>query len=186
MKQTEAELVFLKEYLIQGSMEWLVDLTLYNKLMKVISRYSNPENCKGMLGETYFNYCITQQLRERGLKFNLKSTPNSYRGFPQYPRAKGIDLYLRIVDKDNKVYRCFIEVSNWAKYHTINDYIFHNRIANKYDKWDKLDRNIHILAINHRNVKLIKDRCNEKNILIIPMREHITPDFLNRIKEEVY
>ena len=154
--------------------------------MKVVSRYNNPENCKGKLGETYFNACITQQLREKGLGFNLKSIPNSYRGFPQYPKAKGIDLYLRITDNNNKVFRCMIEVSNWGKYHTINDYIFHNRIKNKFDKWDKLDRNFHIVAINHRNVKLIKDRCDKQGIIIIPLREHITSEFLERIKEEVY
>ncbi|MFX1294275.1 MAG: hypothetical protein ACFFD2_05380, partial [Promethearchaeota archaeon] len=61
--------------------------------------------------------------------------------------------------------------------------MFLTRIQFKFARWDSRDKYHHIVAINHRNVKLIKDKASEVNMDIIPLREHITPSFIKRIKE---
>ena len=73
-----------------------------------------------------------------------------------------------------------IEICNWKAFQ-VNDYIFEKRISSKYDKYDRLDRCIHIVAINKHCGKKIVDRCKSKGILIMPLRGQITRKYLSYI-----
>jgi len=183
---------FLNKYIINDSDNWLIDDITLNILEDEINRWKaenpnkepdNDNNLKGRLGEIYVAECLKRQLYGYGFKYSYKSEPMSFRLRYQYPQDKGIDIYLRIIDDNCKVYRIFIEVCNWGKYHSINWYVFLTRIQFKFFKWDWKERYYHIIAINHRNVSLIEDKVAQLGTYIIPLREHITPDFIQRIRE---
>jgi len=173
---------FLDKYLLNGSFEWRINGELYRKLLKISRRFkpdSNMQKCK--LGETYVPYNITKQLRERGIIQSRWIKPLSYRFIMQYPKHNDIDMYLRLVDENLKIYRCYINIYNWKRMRDINDFIFQNRILATFQRIDPEHRNIHIITMNHRNIPLMAERCKKHNILILPMNEHITIDFLKRI-----
>ena len=173
---------FLDKYLLNGSLEWRINRELYRKLIKVSRRYkpnSNMQKCT--LGETYVPYQITKQLRDRGIIQSRVIKPLSYRFIMQYPQHNDIDMYLRLADENLNIYRCYINIYNWKKMHDINDFIFQNRILATFQRIDPNHNNIHIITMNHRNIPLMEERCKNHNILILPMNEHITIDFLNRI-----
>lgn len=184
---------FLDKYIVNGSDNWFIDSELLQILEDEIElwKQNNPDkdpdkdrNLKGRLGEIYVRECLKKQLYGHGFKYSYSKTkPMTFRMRYQYPRANAIDIYLRIVDDKCKVYRIFIEVCNWGKYHNINGYMFLTRIQFKFARWDYKDKYYHIVAINHRNVKLIKNKTSEVNMDIIPLREHITPSFIKRIKD---
>jgi len=170
--------------LIQSTSEWKVTDDAYIKMKKVMNRYRDTNNIKGGLGEVYVYSNITYTLRSMGYTFSYKKSPMTYYMKKQYRvKGKGIDIYLRMVNRNNNVSRIMLEVSNWKKMHSINNYIYNKRILNKFKKWDKEWNCYHLLAINKRNVKIIKGRCRRDGILILELPEHITPEFLLRLAE---
>jgi hypothetical protein len=183
MQLTEGELSFLNSYLLSDSQFWRINGELYRKLLKAGARYKKDSNMqKATYGEVDVPYQIAQQLRNKGFRYDRATKPLVYRYRLQYPQHNDIDMYLRLTDENCKVYRCYINIYNWAKYHNINPFIFENRILKTFNRIDPDKQFIHIIAMNHRNIPLIADRCREHNILILPLNEHITLDFLSRIK----
>jgi len=168
--------------LIEQTNDYRVSRDSYLKMKKVLRRYKDLNNIKGKLGELYVYDNLTNTLKQMGYKFSYKKLPMTFYTKKQYRiRGKGIDIYVRMVNKDGFTYRLMIEVSNWGKYHNINNYIYNKRILSKFKRWDKEWNCYHILAINERNVKLLKARCRRDGILILQLPEHITPDFLIRL-----
>lgn len=169
--------------LIQSTSEWRISNDSYIKMKKVLRRYNDSNNIKGKLGEIYVYNNINNTLRLMGYKFSYKKAPMTYYMKKQYRSGKGIDIYVRTVDENNNIHRMMIEVSNWGKYHNINNYIYNKRILSKFKKWDKDWNCYHILAINKRNVNLLHKRCRRDGILILELPEHITPEFLLRLAQ---
>ena len=56
--------------------------------------------------------------------------------------------------------------------------------SRKFRKYDRYNRCIHLVAMNKRNVKLIQSKCDEDNKLILPLENHITPEFIQRLEEK--
>jgi len=170
--------------LIEQTNDYRVSRDSYLKMKKVLRRYRDLNNIKGLIGELYVYDNLTTTLRLMGYTFSYKKSPMTYYMKKQYRvKRKGIDIYLRMVNKDGFTYRLMIEVSNWGKYHNINNYIYNKRILSKFKRWDKDWNCYHVLAINKRNSKLLKARCRRDGILILELPEHITPDFLMRLAE---
>jgi hypothetical protein len=170
--------------LIYQTDDYRVSRDSYLKMKKVLRRYRDLNNIKGKLGELYVYDNIINTLRQMGYRFSYKREPMTFYTKKQYRiNGKGIDIYIRMVNQNNFVYRLMIEVSNWKKMRNINNYIYTKRILNKFKRWDKDWNCYHILAINRRNVKLLKARCRRDGILILELPEHVTPDFLLRLAE---
>jgi hypothetical protein len=184
---TKEELEFLRVNLLDETKYWLIESATYRCCRNIQRRMRDRNNCVGKIGETIVYDNIHNQLMKNGFRYSDKAVPNSYR-MRRYYRARrrrgdGIDIYLVIVDSKGKKYRCFIEISNWCKMHSINNYILHSRIIDKFDRYDPKDKYFHIIAINHRNIHLLQDRCQKLGILLMPIPEHYTPEFLNRLNE---
>jgi len=183
---------FIQNYLLDGSLDWIVTPEIHRKLKRIEVRYTDRANLLGRLGEQFVADNLHMQFQSRGLHYSYKKEPLSYYMKYQYTPYRsgrryrtGIDVYARLVDEDNNSYRVMLEISNWrGKYHSINNHIFEQRILSKFLKYDALNRNIRCLAMNRRNIRLIEDRCKIHNIHILPIREHITPELLNRIYKE--
>jgi hypothetical protein len=183
----EQEKRFIEKYVLSDSMTWLISNKTLQLLKKKTLEIKDLNNLKGKLGEIYVYDCLFNQLIKHGFKHSKIAKHDSFY-IRKYYRAKGrsgngIDLYLVIYDKEGRKYRLLIEVSNWGKYHTINEHIWNDRIQSKFDRYDRLDRCIHIVAINHRNVRLVENKAKRDGTIILSLREHITPDFLSRIEE---
>jgi hypothetical protein len=186
---------FLQDILLDGWEDWIVRQRVYNKWNKVYWKYKDRNNQLRVLGEWYVADNLNYQYRNKGLHQSFKLEPMSYYMKYQYhpvydkkrkPTGKrknhGIDIYCRIVDDDNNSYSIGIEVCNWrGKYHSLNDYIYETRIRNKFLNYDKQNNMIHFITMNKRNIPLIQDRCDRDNINIIPMREHITPELIDKL-----
>jgi len=188
LKPNKEEQEFLNKYVLSDSMTWLIPNVTIRVMKNIIRRMRDLSNLKGKLGEIYVYDCLYNQLINYGFKYSKTAKKNSFY-MRRYYRAKrrhgdGIDVYLVIQDNNGKKYKCMIEISNWMKMHTINQYIWHQRIQSKFDKYDKLDRCFHINAINHRNVKLIGDKAKRDGTIILPLREHITPSLVKIIDED--
>ena len=145
----------------------------------------------GRLGEQFVADNLHLQFHRKGLHYSYKRVPLSYYMKYQYTPYRsgrryrtGIDIYIRLVGEDNNSYRVDLECSNWGKYHSINNHIFEQRILSKFLKYDANNRNIRCLVMNRRNIPLIEDRCRIHNINLLSVREHITPELLNRINKE--
>lgn len=154
-----------------------------------MQKYTDRNNLVGKLGEIYVADNIIHQLQDKGLRWSSKTEPLTYRIRYQYRGCRGrsrggIDEYLVLRDEERRAHRCFIEISNWMRLRNCNDYIFHKRIQSKFEKYDPDNMMYHVLAMNYRNLPLIVDRCQEHNIHIIPLREHITPEFVHRLIKE--
>jgi len=175
---------FLIDNLISFSSNWIIRPESVKEMKYVIRKYKDSNNQKGKLGEIYVKDNLRYQFRELGFKQSYKVTPMSYYMKYQYRhKKKGIDIYLRIVDENSNIYKVMIEVCNWMKMHSINNYILNNRILDKFKKFDRLNRNYHMIAINQRNVRLIKNRCDNANALILPLREHITSELIQHLEQ---
>lgn len=186
---------FIQNVLLNGSNQWIIRQRVYNKYHRIYWKYKSRNNLLRVLGEWYVSDNLNWQFRNNGLHHSYKIEPNSYylkyqydpvldkKGKPTGTRKnRGLDIYCRLVDENNIHYRVAIEVYNWrGKYHSINDYIYKTRIANKFKRYDKNNHMIHIIAMNKRNISLIEDRCREDNIYIIPLMECISPELIDRL-----
>jgi hypothetical protein len=94
-------------------------------------------------------------------------------------KNKGVDIYCRLVDENLNSYSAGIEVYNWKKMHTINDFIYNQRIRNKFSAYDTQNSWMHVICMNYRNIPLIEERCKRDNIQIIGLRENITPELID-------
>jgi len=169
-------------------MEFLVFDCSYRRAIRKTRNYINKNNKTGKIGEVIVWDNITNLLINKGYEFSCNtSNPNTYRMIYQYRRNArkkrgGIDIYLTITTASGIKHRAMIEVSNWMKMHDINDYIWNKRIVNKFKDHDKLNRCVHVVMMNYRNIHLLQERAEKENILLIPLPEHYTFDFLGRIK----
>ena len=171
------------ELLVKSSDSWMIYKDMVKKMNRIVGWGKNLNNVKGKLGELYVRFNIRYTLQKNGYKERHCTDPKTFTLIPLYRGYKGIDIYLRVTDKDNKTYRAFIEISNWGKYHDINEYLFNTRILAKFNRFDKNHKYIHILCMNKRNSKLVEDYCKKNDILLIPLREHITPSLLKTLIE---
>jgi hypothetical protein len=185
---------FIQKVLLDCSSKWYITPNTLVLLLDMIHSWTvknpnrNPNdsrNLKGDLGELYVRECIKRQLADRGLVYSHSTRPMNYQIRYQYPKARCIDIYLRLVDEDMNIHKAMIEVSNWQHLKWgISDYIFEDRILNKFKRYDRYNRCEHILCVQRRNVRYIAQRCRDNKITIIPLREHITPEYIYGIRDK--
>ena len=90
----------------------------------------------------------------------------------------GIDFRLQI-EYNNTKYDCYVEVKNWAHYQ-ISNAMFNTEILNRFRNNASQPGCIWIVTMNYRNIPSISQRCQQHNIHIIPMEEHITTQYLTQ------
>lgn len=178
-------MTFLNKYILNDSKNWIIDKDILRLLLWEIDNNPNMDsnNLKGRLGEIYVAECLKRQLYNYGFKYSYKAKPMTFRMRYQYPQGKAVDIYLRVIDKKGNPHKMLIECCNWGAYSNLNWYMYLTRIEFKFFKWDWRERYHHIVAMNRRNVHLIEDKASQFGTHIIPLREHITPDFVQRIKD---
>lgn len=184
MLPTKEEKLFLDKYLFNGCSKWKILEYTAQELINIDETIEDHNNKHGKMGELYVWDCLREHLQDKGFRWNRRKFPFTYVRQQQYRKGfkgnGGIDHYLILRDENAKEYRCMIEISNW-KAIQINDHIFETRIANKFTKYDRLDRCFHICAINKNCGKKIVDKCEEKGILIMYLRGQITRKYLSYI-----
>ncbi|MDD3492900.1 MAG: hypothetical protein PHZ19_05340 [Candidatus Thermoplasmatota archaeon] len=131
----------------------------------------------GIIGQRFVADGIKHTLWHKGYALNPQLSERSYDLIPQFHADEnnvgGIDYYLKL--RDRQIYRCYIEVKNWAHYKNISDDMFTTEILLRFTKHDPLRRRIWIVTMNRRNIRCILKRCQDNHIYILPLSEHITP-----------
>ncbi|MFE3845855.1 hypothetical protein ACFL1L_03225 [Thermoplasmatota archaeon] len=145
------------------------------------SRHNDRNTILGILGEKFVGYCICHSLWKLGYSLNYQYSPHSYRIVPKYGANEdgvgGIDLHLTITNKDEIRYNFLIEIKNWAHY-SITPSMFRTEILDRFLRVDSHGYYSWIITMNRRNIENLRNRCKENNIHILPIDEHITPDYV--------
>jgi len=185
---------FISSILFNGSDEWIIRQRVYRKYHRIYWKYKSRNNLLRILGEWYVTDNLNWQFRTNGLHQSFKREPMSYYMKYQYHpvldkkrtptgvrKNRGLDIYVRLVDAENVSYNVGVEVYNWKKLHNINNLIYTQRIRDKFKGYDKGNNMIHVICMNKRNIPLIAERCKRDDIYIIPVRENITPELIQRL-----
>lgn len=178
---------FVNEKLLDNR-DWGFDFYLLTNMLELMDTYTDRNNLLGKMGEAFVFYNINYQLRSKGLEWTYDTKPNTYYMIPQYRSNKngnggqgGIDIYIRMIDNDGLIHRCMVEVSNWM--HMVDgipDEIYNKKIFDKFKEYDRLCRCHRISAITKNNIKELKERFDRDDISILPIRAHITPEYIKR------
>lgn len=161
-----------------------VDPAFIEKLeeqLNEIDRNIQPRDEKlGEIGEAFVKECMKYYLWERDYRLRLVGnrtfTIRTHFKKKEEDGIRGIDLYLKI-RVNGWVYKCFIEVKNWAHY-PISDNLFNDSILDRFKKHDRKNRRYRILIMNKRNVNDIENNCKAYNIHIIPLKDHVTSQYI--------
>lgn len=171
---------FLEEYLLSDSHNWCIRRHIVPRMLQAIINYDKPEEedyLKAILGEMYVKSNLVYQLHSKGFRWNSILKPMTYRiehKYKSYGNKKGVDIYIKLADKDGHIYRCMIEVYNWMNYHYFLPYI-KGRIS---EKLKGKNGYYHAICMNRNNIVHAKDVCKELGITIIPINEQITEEMV--------
>ena len=151
--------------------------------LKNINSGSLPLNIKlGKIGERFTKYGLRYYLWERGFKVRNQGE-RTFKIDPQYRASTrgigGIDFRLEFIYQRKK-YDCYIESKNWGAYQKISKKTFDEEILDRFTKNANAPGCIWIVTMNKRNLHLINQRCQQNNIHILPLEEHITSQFLTQ------
>jgi hypothetical protein len=183
MKLSADDLSFLNNYLMKDSMKWNLPKNVIDELIDIDQHYSDWPNKIGRMGEVYVAGAMRDYFQSRGFRYSQKPNPLTYKRRYQYRAGDatikngGIDMYLVLRDQKCKEYSIFLEICNW-KAIKINDVLYHNRIKSKFERYDRLNRHIHMVAIPYHSKHSIEKYCRKDGIFILPMRGHITMKWL--------
>jgi len=172
------------EILQKESLNWRISEDMIHHILKTINLGKDANNVKGRLGEYFVAYHLNKTLRMHGFKQSYKAIPNSYTIRHLYRGHKGIDFYLRVIDKEGKVYKYLIEVANWKRLRYQMDFFYQDRIVPKFTQWDRLNRYDHVMCINHRNTQFIEEKAKSDGVSIIQLKEHYTPELIKKLIAE--
>jgi hypothetical protein len=154
---------------------------LENHLLKIDSS-SLPSNDKlGRIGEKFVKEGIKYYFWEKGFCVNKTGNDTFNIGGPFKPSSGGMGgIDFRLEFRYNGIpYDCYIEVKNWKHYTKLSPAMFNTEILGRFTKNASQSVCIWIVIMNKRNAPLIQQGCQQHNIHIIPLEEHITSRFLN-------
>jgi len=154
---------------------------LENHLLK-IDNSSLPSNDKlGRIGEKFVKEGIKYYFWEKGFCVNKTGNDTFNIGGPFKPSSGGMGgIDFRLEFRYNGIpYDCYIEVKNWKHYTKLSPAMFNTEILGRFTKNASQSVCIWIVIMNKRNAPLIQQGCQQHNIHIIPLEEHITSRFLN-------
>jgi hypothetical protein len=136
----------------------------------------------GIIGEEHFPSNCRASLRELDLKETQKLSYNTF-CLQSKKKQGGADFYLR-VNYGGEIYRLLIEVKSWKKLAYCTDKMFRGKILDRYTSVDPEHLYCWVLAINKRNIPVLKEICDRYHIHILPMNEHYTRPFLRKLIKE--
>jgi hypothetical protein len=160
-------------------------LNLINRLQaqarELIDRYDNRNTILGIIGEKFVGYCICHSLWKLGYILHFQPYPRSYYIIPRYRADEngigGVDFLLTIIDDEENRHRLLIEAKNWSHY-DISPHTFNTEILNRFTRVDENRECIWIVTMNNRNVQNINRLCLNYEIHILPIAEHISPEYV--------
>ncbi len=167
-----------------GELDYLM-IRLQERLHDLLIQYPGPRKqntVKGIIGEKFVAYCIGHSLWRLGYCLDPSPHPRSYsltRKFGCNATGHGgMDYLLNIVDGKGMNHRILIEVKNWKHYSYLPPTTFRKKILNRFRRVDANREYQWVLAMNTRNIPLIKARCTRNHIYILPIAHHITPEWM--------
>jgi hypothetical protein len=153
---------------------------LRERIQDLVNRYDERNIILGNIGEKFVGYCICHSLWKLGYPISFYNHPHSYLLTPRFGAnadgVGGIDFKLSVVDLNERIYRFLIEVKNWRHY-PITANMFNNEILDRYNL-DLNGEHHRMITMNTRNIGDIRARCEENNIHILPISQHITPEMI--------
>jgi hypothetical protein len=162
-----------------------VDAFFINELEKKLMKIDNgslPRNDKlGKIGEKFVKEGIKYYFWEKGFCVDKVGNDTFNIGGPYKPIKGGMGgIDFRLEFRYNQTsYDCYIEVKNWKHYTFISPSNFKTGILDRFTKNTNPIGCTKIVIMNQRNAPLIQQRCQQNNIHMIPLEEHITSRFLN-------
>ena len=167
-----------------GELDYLM-IRLREQLHDLLIQYPGPgkqNTVKGIIGEKFVAYCIGHSLWKLGYCLDPSLHPRSYSLTTKYgcnaTGHGGMDFLLDIVDEKGLTHRILIEVKNWKHYSYLSRTTFRKKILNRFRRVDANREYQWVLAMNTRNIGLIKSRCSRYHIKILPIAHHITPEWM--------
>jgi hypothetical protein len=154
---------------------------LQERTREIDSNYDDRNTILGNIGEKFVGYCICHSLWKLGYELSYQYPPCSYKIIPRYGANEdgigGIDFHLEITNSNECRYCFLIEAKNWSHY-VITPDMFNSQILNRFTRVDNDRQCTWMITMNRRNIESIHTRCQENNIHIIPITEHITPPYV--------
>jgi hypothetical protein len=166
------------EILQKESLNWRITDQLIRKIVKRINLGKDRANTLGRIGEINARYHISRTLHKYGYRWSSKLKPMTYQIQHLYRGYRGIDFYVVVMDVNSMTWKLMIEVSNWASYRI--DYFYRTRVKEKFTRYDRYNRCYHLWIVNRRNASRVIEEAKRDKIILLPVVEHITPDFINR------
>jgi hypothetical protein len=156
--------------------------TLVRLWKRIPKRHRNYE--VGMVTELFCRYNLNIYLQDcKRLKKIYKGIePNSY--IVQYHkfkggRKKGIDIWLRVFDENCTPTTYQIEVKGWRhRRFGISDDNYKTKILSRYETYDPLNRDVHVLMITKCNLGEVAERCMRDGIKMLPIPIQPTRSYL--------
>ncbi len=155
---------------------------LLNKLKAIDGKiYSNQKDKDGDIGERFVKDCIKYYMWEKDFRL-YKSGNRTFTIEGHYKADKsgygGIDFRFKFVH-NKKSYDCYIESKNWDKYKQISPNTFKSEILDRFMKYANNPNCIRVVTMNKDNIPLIRSRCLNNNIHILPIDTKIETSQLN-------
>jgi len=165
---------FWYDNLISESYEWKWTPKIRRKCLTAIKDIIEWERITGTILEQYVWWNIRYDFEMEGYTWrrdNNKLKTYYIKKNYQSKRAKkngGIDLFVSVIDEYGISYYCKIECSNWKK-RSISDTLFNERIYGRHKKYSSSGLAVKCEIIPYHNLEEIRDRCDEKDIIVIPI-----------------
>lgn len=152
-------------------------ITLKDLLTKLIkldnTTYTNSLDKDGDIGERFVKDSIKYYMSQKGFKLRPSGNRTYYIEKPPKKGKQGADFPFCFIH-NYCVYSCYIESKNWKVYQFIPQKMFQKEILDRFIKKANQHGSIWIVTMNHANIHLISQRCQQHNIFIIPLDTKIT------------
>jgi hypothetical protein len=166
---------FWYDSLISKSYEWYWTPKIRRKCLKAVENLIEWERITGKILEEYVWWNIRTDFEVEGYTWrgrdNQKLKTYYIKKNYQSKRAKkngGIDLFISVMDEHGNNYYCKIECSNWRE-RRISDKLFDERIFGRHRRYSQSGLAVKCEIIPYYNLEEIRDRCDAKDIIVIPM-----------------
>lgn len=170
---------FIFDYLISLSYRWSWTPKIRKRCLKKIENLEGWTWITGKILEEYVWWNIRDgferngfKWREKGEKLKTYYIKKNY----QTKRAKkngGIDLFVSAIDENGYSYYCKIECSNWRRMR-ISPRLFRRKIASKHMRYSSSGLAVKVSVIPYHNYYQLRNKCDENDIIIIPVEDQFT------------
>lgn len=171
---------FLYDYLISESYEWRWTSKIRRRCLKKIENLEGWTWITGKILEIYVWWNIRDCFERNGYvwrreKCKKQKTYYIKKNY-QIKRRKrngGIDLFVSAIDENGYRYYCKIECSNWRK-QRISLKLFKKKISSKHKRYSSSGLAVKCEVIPYHNLEEIREKCENVDIIIIPIEEQFT------------